>query len=263
MRSMTSSRRAVLFPLAWLRAHRILAAIAAALLLAYAVAGFYVVPRIARPQIEAFVTDTLHRKIALGDIAFNPFTLAATITDLKLTEADGAPLVAFQRLYVNAEIASLWRRGVVLKEIDLVSPDIEVIVAHDGSLNLAALAPPAGPEPASPKADDKPLRVEIGRFAVADGRLGFQDRSLAHPFSAAFTPIRFSLTDFSTDIGHSNTYSFTTSSRIGARIQWAGGFTLQPLGSSGTFSVSDVRLAALGVYLDAKLQMQIVSGSVQ
>ena len=245
------------------RSHRILAGIAAILLVAYAIAGFYVVPRVARPQIEAFVTETLHRKIAIGDIAFNPFTLAVTITDLKLTEADGAPLVAFQRLYVNAEIASLWRRGVVLKEIDLVSPDIEVIVAPDGSLNLAGLAPPAGPEPAAPKADDKPLRVEIGRFAVSDGRVGFQDRSLAHPFSAAFTPLRFSLTDFSTDIGHSNTYSFTTSSRIGARIEWAGGFTLQPLGSSGTFSVSDVRLAALDEYLEGKLQTQIVSGSVQ
>ena len=245
------------------RSHRILAGIAAILLLAYAIAGFYVVPRVARPQIEAFVSETLHRKIAIGDIAFNPFTLAVTITDLKLTEADGTPLVAFQRLYINAEIASLWRRGVVLKEIDLASPDIEVIVAHDGNLNLAALAPPAGAEPAAPKADNKPLRVEIGRFAVSDGRVGFQDRSLAHPFSAAFTPLRFSLTDFSTDIGHSNTYSFTTSSRIGARIQWAGGFTLQPLGSSGAFSVSDVRLAALDEYLERRLQTQIVSGSAQ
>src|SRR5258705_12054732 len=137
------------------RSHRFLVGIAAILLLVYAVAGFYVVPRVARPQIAAFVTETLHRKIAIGDIAFNPFTFAATITDLKLTEADGTPLVAFQRLYVNAEIASLWRRGLVLKEIDLASPDIEVIVAPDGSLNLAALAPPAGAGPAAPKADDK------------------------------------------------------------------------------------------------------------
>jgi len=245
------------------RGKRVLGGVLATLLLVYALAGFFLVPRVARSQIEAFVAETLHRKIAIGGIAFNPFTLAATLTDVKLTEADGAPLVAFQRLYVNAEIASLWRRGVVLKEIDLAAPDVEVVVAPDGSLNLAALAPPAGPQPETPKAGDKPVRVEIGRLAVADGRVGFQDRSLAQPFSTTFTPIRFSLTDFSTELGHRNVYSFTTSSRVGARIEWAGGFTVQPLGSSGTFSVSDLRLAALDDYLGGTLPAEIVSGSLQ
>jgi uncharacterized protein involved in outer membrane biogenesis len=243
------------------RAKRVLGGVLGTLLLAYALAGFFLVPRVARSQIEAFVTDTLHRKIEIGDIRFNPFTLAVTITDLKLSEADGAPLVAFQRLYVNAELASLWRRGVVLKEIDLAAPDVEIIVAPDGQLNLAALAPPPGPAPAPPKADDKPLRVEVGRFAVADGRVGFQDRSQAQPFSAAFTPIRFSLTDFSTDVGHSNAYSFTTASRLGAKFEWSGAFTVQPLGSSGTFGVSDLRLAAVDDYLES-LPVEIASGSI-
>src|SRR4051812_44551651 len=85
---------------------------ASALVLAgYAAAGFFIVPRVARSQIEAFVDETLHRRISLGEIEFNPFTLEANIADLKLTEADGAPLVAFRRLRVNAELASLWRRG--------------------------------------------------------------------------------------------------------------------------------------------------------
>jgi len=125
------------------RARWILAGASALLLAAYAAAGFFLVPHIARSQIEASVAEVLQRRIAIGEIRFNPFTLAATLTDLKLTEADGAPLASFRSLYVNAEISSLWRRGVVFKEIDLDAPDIEVIVAPDGSLNLARLAPPA------------------------------------------------------------------------------------------------------------------------
>jgi hypothetical protein len=247
------------------RSHRILAGIAAILLAVYAFAGFFVVPRVARTQIEAFVGETLHRKIAVGDIRFNPFTLAVTITNLKLTETDGTPLVGFQRLYVNAELASIWRRGVVLKEIDLAGPDVELIVAADGSLNLAALAPPpTTPQPAAaPKPEGKPLRVEIGRFTVEEGRVGFQDRSLAPPFVAALTPLRFQLIDFSTEIGHSNAYSFAAQSRIGARIEWAGGFTVDPLGSSGTFSVSDLRLAAVDQYLEGRLPVDLASGSVE
>src|SRR5258708_7754735 len=171
------------------RTRWILLGVSAFLLAGYAAAGFFVVPRVARSQIEAFVVETLHRKISLGEIAFNPFTLEANIADLKLTEADGAPLVSFRHLRVNAEIASLWRRGVVLKELELVAPDVDVIIAPDGGVNLASLAPPAGPPQDKPKAGERPLPVHIGTLAVIDGRVGFEDRTHARPFSAAITPI--------------------------------------------------------------------------
>src|SRR5215510_14501875 len=209
------------------------------LLAGYAAAGFFLVPRLARSQIEAFVAD------------------------LKLTEADGAPIASFRHLRVNAELASLWRRGVVLKELELVAPDVEVIIAPDGSVNLARLAPPAGPPPEKPKADERPLRVHIGRLAVSEGRLGFQDQARAHPFSTAITPIRFSLNDFRTDLGHSNAYSFAGETKAGERLEWAGAFTVQPLGSKGTFSVADLRLATIDAYLEDNLPMKLASGTGQ
>ena len=70
------------------RTRWILAGVSAILLAGYAAAGFFVVPRVARSQIEAFVTETLHRKIELGEIRFNPFTFEANIADLKLTEVN-------------------------------------------------------------------------------------------------------------------------------------------------------------------------------
>ena len=245
------------------RGHWILLGVSAFVLVTYAAAGFFVLPRVARTQVEALVTETLHRKIAIGEIRFNPFSLAATISDLKLTEADGAPLVSFRHLYVNAEIASLWRRGLVLKDVELTAPDVEIIVAPDGSLNLAALAPPAAPAQEQRKTDHTPFRLHIGRLTVAEGRIGVQDRSRQEPFSVAFAPIRFQLLDFRTDVGHSNAYSFSASSRIGGRLEWAGAFTVQPLGSTGTFSVADLQLAALHEYIDARLPAEIVSGSLE
>jgi uncharacterized protein involved in outer membrane biogenesis len=245
------------------RTRWILLGVSALVLAGYAAAGFFIVPRVARSQIEAFVAETLHRKIELGEIRFNPFTLEANIADLKLTEADGAPLIAFRHLRVNAEIASLWRRGVVLKELELAAPDVDVIIAPDGSVNLARLAPPAGPTQEKPKADERPLRVHIGRLAVIDGRIGFQDQTHTHPFSAAIAPIRFSLTDFRTDVGHRNAYSFSGATRAAEKLEWAGAFTVQPLGSSGTFAVTDLRLATLDAYLEDNLPLKLASGAVQ
>jgi uncharacterized protein involved in outer membrane biogenesis len=235
---------------------------AALLLAAYTAAGFFLLPHVARSQIESFVVEKLQRRISLGDIRFNPFTLEARIADLKLTEADGAPLLSFRHLRVNAEVASLWRRGLVLKELELAAPDVELIIAPDGSVNLARLAPPPGAAEAKPTADDRPLRVHIGRLAVVDGRLGFQDRNRAQPFSAAIAPIRFSLTDFRTDVGHRNEYSFAGATSAGEKLEWAGAFTVQPLGSSGSFSVGDLRMATLDAYLQEKLPMKLASGTV-
>ncbi len=243
------------------RAHWILVSVAALLLASYAAAGFFLVPRVARSQIESFVAETLHRRISIGDIRFNPFTLEASIAELKLTEADGTPLLAFGRLRVNAEVASLWRRGVVFKEIELAAPDVELIIAPDGVVNLARLAPPAAPQD-KPQADALPLRVHIGRLAVSDGRLGFQDRTRARSFSTALTPIGFSLTDFRTDIGHRNGYSFTAATKAGEKLEWAGAFTVRPLGSTGTFGLSDLRLATLDDYLEDDLPVKLASGTV-
>jgi uncharacterized protein involved in outer membrane biogenesis len=245
------------------RTRWILLGVSALVLAGYAAAGFFIVPRVARSQIEAFVVETLHRRIVLGEIAFNPFTLEANVADLKLTEADGAPLLAFGHLRVNAEIASLWRRGVVLKELELVAPEVDVIIAPDGGVNLARLAPPAGPPPDKPRADERPLPVHIGTLSIVDGRVGFEDRTHKHPFSAAIAPIRFSLTDFRTDVGHRNAYSFSGRTRAAEMLEWSGTFTVQPLGSSGTFSLADLRLATLDAYLEDSLPTKLASGTVQ
>ena len=245
------------------RARWIVLGVSAILLAGYAAAGFMLVPRLARSQIEAFVAGTLHRSIALGDLRFNPFTLEASIEGLRLTEADGAPLLSFRRLHVNAEIASLWRRGLVLKEVELAAPDVEVIIAPDGSVNLARLAPPAAAPQEQPEAHDRPLRVHIGRLAVLDGRLGFQDRSRSQPFAATLSPIEFSLEDFRTDVGHRNAYTFAGTTAAGEKLEWSGAFTVQPLGSSGEFSVRDLQLATLDSYLGDALRVKLASGTAE
>ncbi len=60
--------------LARVRAHRVLLAVLALLVVLYGVAGFVVVPRVLRAQATAYVTQTLHRQLRIADIEFNPFT---------------------------------------------------------------------------------------------------------------------------------------------------------------------------------------------
>ncbi len=126
---------------ALIRLHWMLLCIVAGLILLYALAGFFLVPYLARSQLESYVTQTLHRQVSVGDVRFNPFFLDTSIHDFQLSEADGTPLISFRHLYVNAELASLWRRAIVLKEVQLAKPNFELVIERDGSVNLARLVP--------------------------------------------------------------------------------------------------------------------------
>jgi Domain of Unknown Function (DUF748) len=245
--------------LALVRLHWIALCVVAGLVLLYTLAGFFLVPYLARSQAESYITDTLHRQVSIGAIRFNPFFLDASVSDFSLKEGDGSPLVSFRHLYVNAEIASLWRRAVVLKEVALSAPNIELVVERDGSVNLAKLVPPS-PEP--PPAEPEPLpRVHIGALSVAEGRIGFADHARARPFTATVKPIRFALNDFKTDVGHNNPYQFNGTTNSGEHLEWAGGFTVQPLGSTGRFRVDGLKMATIDSYAAESLQYRLASGT--
>lgn len=244
--------------LALVRLHWIALCVAGGVLLLYTLAGFFLVPQVARSQLQGYVTDTLQRKVSVGEIRFNPFSFEASIERFALTEADDSPLLSFRHLYVNAELASLWQRAVVLKEVQLAAPGIDAVIANDGSVNLARLAPPAPkPEPVEP---GQPTPVRIDKLEVYEGRIGLADYTLARPFTAALTPVRFTLTDFKTDVGYHNAYDFAATTTAGERLAWSGGFTVQPLGSTGRFSIEQLQLQTLDSYLYESLPFRLASG---
>ena len=70
----------------------------------------------------------LGRKVAIGRIRLNPFALSLAVEDFRILEADGAtPFFGFSRLYVNAQISSVFRRAPVIQEIALESLRLHVV----------------------------------------------------------------------------------------------------------------------------------------
>jgi len=71
-----------------------------ALVVVFAVVGFFVVPPIAKSQIETRATEALGRQVTVGSVAFNPFTLKATLSDFVLADRE-RPLLTFEALDVD------------------------------------------------------------------------------------------------------------------------------------------------------------------
>ncbi len=139
----------------------IVCGILAALLALYAALGFFAVPRIARSQLQAFVRSHYGRELALGEIRFNPFTFTLEVRDLSLPDADGERLVAFGRLWVDLEVASLWRLAPSFHEIVLERPYVRAVIRPDGGVNLADLGKGFGSSAPPPKGPQKPFGLFI------------------------------------------------------------------------------------------------------
>ncbi|MES1164518.1 MAG: DUF748 domain-containing protein, partial [Verrucomicrobiota bacterium] len=172
----------------WPRRLAIGTAVALAL---FAVVGFWVVPPIARHVAEKQLSGLLGRKVTITRVRVNPFALSVTVEGFQVFEPDGAsPFVGFRRLYVNAQLSSVYRRAPVIKEVALDGLRVSIVrvkgtaedltdpADYNFSDILARLAarpaeppPPPGPEPGTP-------RFSLNNIRITDAAIALDDRPL-------------------------------------------------------------------------------------
>src|SRR5882762_4636255 len=237
-------------------------AIAVVLLGAYGAAGFLAVPYYARRGLQDFVRQHYGRAVAMAEIRFNPFTLALDVSGFSLPDADGQPLLSFNRLHVGLRLASLWRLAPSFGEIILQQPYVRAVKRADGALNLADLGKgfPSAPAKAQPKSE--PVRLFIQRLAVISGTAAFEDQDRTRPFHAEFKPIAFELRDFSTTARTGNGYTLNAASPEGERLTWSGTLRLEPVSSHGVFEIADLQARTLWRYLRESLSFEMASGVI-
>lgn len=131
-------------------------AIVVVLLCSYAIAGFFAVPRFARQGAIDFVRTHYGRTLTLGEVRFNPFTLDLDVTGVSVPDADGQPMLAFRRLRVDLQWATLWRLGPSFGTILLEQPYVRAVLRPDGALNLADSARASSPRRRRPANSRRP-----------------------------------------------------------------------------------------------------------
>jgi uncharacterized protein involved in outer membrane biogenesis len=146
--------------------------VAAGVLGAYAALGFWVVPLAIQNQVPKFGQSELARRASVGDVAFNPFTLRLEAADLKLAEADGAPLFSVGKMAVQLQWRSLVRRAWSFAEIRITAPSANLVIAADGRFNLAQLLDTLERRPHEPSSDAGLPRLTVEQFALEQGAIG-------------------------------------------------------------------------------------------
>ncbi|HET9580696.1 MAG TPA: DUF748 domain-containing protein, partial [Usitatibacter sp.] len=167
-------------PAAWRRPLRIGVLIVAIVLALVAAIGFYALPWYAKSQIESLAASQLGRKATVTEVRFNPFTLRGQVSGFTLFDRDpGRKLLSFDLLDVNVSTASLSSRALVLEEVRVVHPRIELARNARGESNIQDLidrAAGGGAQPAAKR--DSPFAVN--NIEVEDGTVVFDDALRGH-----------------------------------------------------------------------------------
>jgi len=235
--------------------------IAALLVALYAIAGFVIAPKIVRHEILTQIPKSLPVTPTVGEIRINPFRFQVEIKDFALIGPESSKLLGFERLFVDFDLSSLWRRAYTFGRIEIAAPYVNAAVAPDGTLNLAHLRPKAAPAPAPPAKTEPTPPLRVGSLKVIRGSVGYEDRSRPSAFAAHLEPIDFELRDFTTGAA-GGLFSFTGESKLGERIEWHGHVSVEPIESDGEISISGLHAHTIWEYLADQLNFVIDSGSI-
>ncbi len=146
--------------------------------LVWSAAWFYV-PAIVASQAEKAAADKLGRRLTLGHVAFNPWTLELTIDDLAVAgaSADALPQLQVKRIYANAAWTSLLRFAPVIDALEIDAPSLRLTHVGEGRYDVDAMlqrlvAAYAGHS-------DEPARFAVHNIVVHGGAVDFIDTPVA------------------------------------------------------------------------------------
>ena len=229
----------------------------------YALVGFFAVPAVVKSQLAAVAKDTLHREASVGNVSFNPLTLALGVDDFQLDDPDGKKFISFEHFFVDFQLSTLVRGALTFSEISLHAPYVRIEVLDSGKLNFADLMEKDEEPEETPREESSELpALHVFELAISGGTLYFRDGAKEVPFVANLTPIAISVQDFNTKRGKDSPYAFTASTGQGETLEWEGSFAINPVRSSGRFSLRNIRARTLWEYVQERVAFEIADGQI-
>jgi uncharacterized protein involved in outer membrane biogenesis len=224
------------------------------------------IPSLARPRLEALITEAVGKPVTIGGIHLNPFALSLSVSDVALAGDADAPMIAFEELYADVRAASLLRMAVVLDSVHLQAPRVQLILDKQGHINLAQLfaskEEAVEPTPAEPEANAELFPISISSATIDAGQLVFRDEQPAKPFELTLAPVTLELKELTTRRNQNGTYVITARTEKDGSIDWHGDLSIDPFKAQGEIALDKVRARMLSQYAGAAVPFGVKSGTL-
>lgn len=241
--------------------------IALALYGLYGLAGYFGGSPWLRSAVVDGIAEVTGREVQLEGAVFNPYGLAVTLEDFVLLDPDGGDFVAFDRLYFDFELSSLFRWSIHFDDFELQRPRVHVTREESGGFNfddLLALGGQASAQEAGLAEDPKILPVSVSRLALSGGEVRYRDESRGELRTMVLDELDFQVDDFSTrgDGTDGNDYALNVTSSEGGRFRWTGNLSLEPLTLDGRLALSGLALGPLAGFYEDRLRFDLLGGEL-
>jgi len=241
----------------------------AVLFTVYALAGFLLAPSLLKRFLPQYVAEQLHARLTMDAVRINPILFTCEIKGLRLEqEGEDEPILAVERLFVDFETESLFRRAWTFADLVIEKPALRLTIDSEGRLNLAQLNP-SGSAEAEPKADPasgqpQPLpRLYFQHFSLSGGLASLTDQS-KKPNSLPFAidPLNIELVKVSTLPEQRGAYAVSAALPEGGSLAWKGDLSLAPILATGSLEIKDFKPAAIWRFLPERVHIAPPPGTL-
>ncbi len=244
---------------------KILVAIPVIAVGAYAAVGFLVVPKLAGDAIEKAVKEQCpSAAVSYDSIAFNPFTLAASVSGLAIKNyAVSGALVDFSFKSLTAHVSRLGLSEKTVGIGPVVLSDPAVLISKD--LKRSASVPKKVEKLASRKKTDATTKDNwqwyVESFQVKNGSVLFTDTGLKKPGQLSVSSIDLLVGKITSDLG--KTPFKATAKPLGGTLKLSGNFSVASERADVTAEAAGIHLTHLNPWLEDRAGSHLGSGALQ
>ena len=231
-----------------------------ALAIVWLAGGLFGVPALLKWQLPQQVQRQSGATLTLGEVYFNPLTLALEINDVGLSTVREGTLMSAGKLRADLELSGLFKRAWIFADIQLEQPMLRIEYDKQGALNLQPLLSALQKNPPPP--DQPSARMLLQRVSVRNGRVDIVDQRLQQPLIARISPITLDATDIGTLPSGSGKWTLAARSEAGEVLRAGGSLGLQPLALRGTLDLAGVQAGTLARALHRQVTLTDVAGTL-
>ncbi len=132
-----------------------------------------ILPTIVRIKAVEALQESTGRKAHIESVRFNPFTLTATVEGFAIAEKEGHPFIAFRRLQASLSPSSLFRRALILSEVTLDTPTVNLVRNAPNRFNFTDILER---QPKKKEEKQSALRFSLNNISIRNGSIDFDDR---------------------------------------------------------------------------------------
>ena len=228
-------------------------------------------------KLPDFINKSSALSLQIDEIIINPFYLSVEVKQVNLEDKNKQSLAAFERLYINFQLSSLFRQLWYFDTLILESPSLHYQIYSDFSNNIEQLQALINQNNTSIKnsatqndeldstPDDLFPSLLVNILRIDKLAIYFTDDTKKPIFKAHVGPLNLTLDNFTTQKDLNSPYSLKATSAsgiIGSSFEWQGFIKFLPFRSEGKFVIREVNLPKAYQYVKDELPSLLTSGTL-